>query len=172
MIIAISGLTGSGKNTLGEGIAKELGLRLVCPTFKDIARREGISLMEFQKKAEEDPDIDLKFDEELKAQAKAGGCVVTSWLGPWMVDADLRIYVSAPFEVRAGRIAKRDGFSLEEAKRHVKERDERNRKRYLKVYGIDIYDTSGFDVCLNNSRFSIDQLRNAALAIIKIRGLK
>ena len=58
MIIAISGLTGSGKNTLGELLAKRLGYKLVCPTFKDLAAKEGVSLMEFQKKATKDPDID------------------------------------------------------------------------------------------------------------------
>ena len=68
MIIAISGLTGSGKNTLGELLAKKLGYHLVCPTFKDLAEKEGISLMEFQKKAEKDPNIDRKFDQLLKEQ--------------------------------------------------------------------------------------------------------
>lgn len=55
MIIAVSGLTGSGKNTLGELLSKELGYTLVCPTFKDLAAKEGITLMEFQKKAEKGP---------------------------------------------------------------------------------------------------------------------
>ena len=51
MIIAISGLTGCGKNTLGELLAKELGYKIVSPTFKDLADREGISLIDFQKKS-------------------------------------------------------------------------------------------------------------------------
>jgi cytidylate kinase len=97
MIIAVAGLTGSGKNTLGELLAKELGYRLVCPTFKDLAAMEGIPLMEFQKRAEKDPDIDKKFDAALKEMAAPGDCVVTSWLGAWMVDADVRIRCSRPF---------------------------------------------------------------------------
>ncbi len=171
MIIAVSGLTGSGKNTLGEQLAKALGLKLVCPTFKDLAKREGVSLMEFQKRAEKDPNIDKKFDAELKAQAKSN-CVVTTWLGPWMVNADLRVYVFAPLDVRAERVAKRDGISVKEAEKHILERDERNRKRYLKVYGIDIYETSGFDVCISNETFSKEQTRDAILEIIKIRKLE
>jgi len=129
MIIAISGLTGSGKNTLGELVAKKLGYKLICPTFKDLAAKEGISLMEFQKKAEKDHDIDKKFDAVLKEMvAKTNGnCVVTTWLGPWIVDTDLNIKVSAPLGVRAKRVAKRDEITLEEAKKHVKARDEENR---------------------------------------------
>ena len=97
MIIAISGFTGCGKNTLGELLAKKLGYKLVCPTFKDLAAEEGITLMEFQAKAAKDKNIDKKFDAALRKQVAAtkGNCVVTTWLGPWMVDADLKIKLFA-----------------------------------------------------------------------------
>jgi cytidylate kinase len=166
MIIAVSGLTGSGKNTLGELLAKELGYRLVCPTFKDLAKKEGVSLMEFQKMAEKDSDIDRKFDAVLREQAR-GDCIVTTWLGPWIVDADVRIKVFAPAAVRAGRIAGRDSMSGEEAVAHVNERDERNRKRYKKIYSIDIYDDSGFDACLNSGIYKPEELLRICLALIK-----
>ncbi len=168
MIIAISGLTGSGKNTLGKLLSKELGYKLVCPTFKDIAKKEGISLMEFHKKAEKDPEIDKKFDAVLKEQA-TGDCVVTTWLGPWMVDADIRIKVFAPVQTRAERIAKRDGMALAEALSHVKARDDNNRKRYRKVYGIDIDNDDIFDACLNAGIYNPEKLLSICLAITKQR---
>ena len=171
MIIAVAGLSGSGKNTLGELLARELGCKVVSPTFKDLAAKEGISLMEFQKKAEKDPDIDKKFDAVLKEQA-SGDCVVTTWLGPWIVDADVRIKVFAPLEVRARRLMKRDSMSLKEAMSHVSERDGANRKRYKKVYGIDIYDDSGFDALLNSGIYSPQQLASIAMAIIRTKGQK
>lgn len=169
MIIAISGLTGSGKNTLGELVAKELGYKLVCPTFKDLAKKEGISLMEFQEKAENDPNIDKKFDELLKEQAQ-GDCIVTTWLGPWMVDADIKIKLSASAETRAERIAKRDGMELDQATKHVNERDERNRERYKRIYGIDIYDESIFDEILDSGRNTPEELLKMVLDIINRRG--
>jgi cytidylate kinase len=169
MIIAISGLTGSGKNTLGELLAKELSYRLVTPTFKDLAKKEGISLMEFQEKAERDPDIDRKFDEALKEQAASGDCVVTTWLGPWMVDADLKIKLSAPAETRAERIADRDTMSHDEAVKHVKERDEGNRARYLKLYEIDIYDESVYDVVLDSGKNNPEELLKLVLELIEKR---
>ncbi|MEW6748630.1 MAG: (d)CMP kinase [Candidatus Micrarchaeota archaeon] len=171
MIIAISGLSGSGKNTVGELLAEALGYRMVCPTFKDLAAREGISLMEFQKKAEKDPDIDRKFDEELKKQCAGGDCVVTTWLGPWMVDADVKIKLSAPLEIRAQRISGRDSMTASEAARHVKARDEENRKRYKRIYGIDIYDESVFDAVLDAGGHTPEELKEMALALInKKRG--
>lgn len=168
MIIAISGLTGSGKNTLGELLSEKLGYKLVCPTFKDLARAEGIPLMEFQEKAEKDPGIDRKFDEVLRGQAK-GDCVVTTWLGPWMVEADVRIKVFAPIKTRAERISKRDGMGMDEAIKHIVGRDHGNRKRYLKLYGIDIESDDVFDACLNSGIYGPEELLGLAMAIIQRR---
>jgi cytidylate kinase len=172
MIIAVAGLTGSGKNTLGEEIAKQFNLRLVCPTFKDLAKKEGVSLMEFQKKASEDKEIDLKFDRLLKEESSKGNCVVTTWLGAWMVDADFRIYVYASERARAERIAKRDGMEISEALKHVKQRDGDNKKRYKKLYNIDITDTSSFDLVINSEGLAREQVSSIAIGAIKTAKLK
>ena len=85
MIICISGLSGTGKNTAGELLAKQLGCRQIQFTFKDEAKARGISLMELQKLADKNPGLDKEFDERLVREASKGNCVVTTWLGPWMV---------------------------------------------------------------------------------------
>lgn len=167
MIIAVWGLTGAGKNTLGKLLAEKLGYRMVCPTFKDIAEEEGVSLMEFQKMAEKDERIDRKFDEFLKKECAKGDSVVTTWLGPWMVDADVRIKIHVPDEERARRIAKRDKMSPEDAMNHIRERDDNNRKRYKAVYDIDIDNEDRFDACLNGGIYEPHQLLEIALAVIK-----
>jgi cytidylate kinase len=163
MIIAVSGFTGSGKNTLGSLIAEELSYQNVSPTFKDLADKEGVSLMEFQKMAEKDHEIDKKFDDLLREEASSGDCVVTTWLGPWIVNADLRIRLFADPKIRASRISGRDEMGLEAAEEHVLERDQRNIDRYLDVYGIDIRDDAIFDICLNSGVFKPDQLLSISL---------
>ncbi|MCX8198161.1 MAG: cytidylate kinase family protein [Candidatus Micrarchaeota archaeon] len=158
MIICISGLTGSGKNTVGQLVAEKLGLRLVSPTFKTLAAKHKMSLMEFHKKAEKEHSIDKNFDAQLVEQTKKGNCVVSTWLGPWVVkNASLRVWLYATRKARAERIAKRDNMGIEEAERHVAERDESNHLRYREIYGIDIYDHSGFDLLLNSERFTPEQ---------------
>jgi len=169
MIITISGLSGSGKNTLGEVLSERLRYRLVCPTFKDLAKKEGIALLEFQKKAEKDPDIDRKFDALLKEEAGKGNCVVTTWLGPWMVNPNVSVWVYAPDNVRAERLAKRDGISVKEAREHILARDDANRARYLKLYSIDIFDQSGFDIQVNSGTFNPDELADIVLKVIEIK---
>lgn len=153
-IIAISGLAGSGKNTVGREVAKLLGWRIVEPTFKDLAAREGISLEQFQKKAAADFEIDKKFDLELKLQCEGENCVVSTWLGPWMADGAFTVWLDVPLEIRAKRVAGREGILEGKAKASISERDEQNRQRYLKVYGININNHSGFDLILDASRLT------------------
>jgi cytidylate kinase len=154
MIICISGLSGSGKNSVGHLVAEKLHLRLIDPTFKTIAAKQKMSLLDFHKKAEHEHSIDKSFDARLMADAKKGNCVVCTWLGPWMIkNADIRVWLYAPSSARATRVAKRDGMSLEEAQRHIAERDESNRLRYLDIYTIDIYDHSGFDLVINSEKY-------------------
>ena len=149
-IIAISGFAGSGKNTVGGEVAKKLGWRLVEPTFKTLAEREGLTLMQFQEKAKKDPDIDKKFDAALREDCATGKCVVSTWLGPWMAPGKpLRIWLDVKEETRAKRLTGRDKMTLEQALAHIQKRDSDNRERYKKVYGIDINNHAGFDLVLS-----------------------
>ncbi|VVC03616.1 Cytidylate kinase [Candidatus Burarchaeum australiense] len=158
-IICIAGLTGSGKNSAGEALAKKLKLRLVSLTFKDYAKNEGVSLMDVQKKAGQDRQMDLDFDARVVEAAAKGNCIVTTWLGPWMVkNADLRVWINADEKVRASRIAKRDGMNEQEALVHVRARDADNRARYRKYYGIDINNHANFDLELDSSKYSPKEL--------------
>ncbi len=124
-----------------------------------------------RRKAEADHGIDKKFDEELMRQAKGGSCVVTTWLGPWMVkDADIRVWLYAPSQARAERVAKRDGMGAEEAERHIADRDESNRHRYLEIYKIDIYDHSGFELVINSEKFLPQESAEIIIAAAKAKG--
>lgn len=158
MIICISGLSGSGKNSVGKQVADELGLRLVSPTFKTIASENKMHLMEFHRLAGKDHSIDKNFDKKLVAEASKGNCVVTTWLGPWMIkNADLRVWLHASCQARAKRLSDRDGMAYKEALAHLTERDNDNRRRYKEIYNIDIDDHSGFDLVLNTERFAPNQ---------------
>lgn len=157
MIIAISGYSGCGKNTVGHLTAKKLGLREVEFSFKDEAEARHMSLVDFQKLATGDASIDKAMDERIVREAKNGDCVLMTWLGPWLVDATLRVWLNAALEDRARRVAQRDGMQYAEALAHVKWRDGNNRRRYRKYYGIDIGNHEAFDLVINSSRFTPQQ---------------
>lgn len=158
MIISITGLVGSGKDTLAQLVAAKTGMRHLNLTFKDLAKEKGISLIELQKLAEKDLSIDKEFDDMQKREAAKGDCVTSTWLGPWLLPADLKVFLSASEEVRAKRVAKREGISEEEALGYIRERENSNKKRYLKLYNIDITNYEQYDLILSSERYKPEQL--------------
>jgi hypothetical protein len=95
-------------------------------------------------------NIDKKFDAALQEECAGGKCVVATWLGPWMAPGrPFRVWLDVPQEVRAQRLARRDGITPEAASAHIQKRDADNRGRYKKVYGIDIFEHAGFDLVLD-----------------------
>lgn len=173
MKIAVSGLSGCGKTTLGRKLAKELGIDHITFTFKDFAKEKGVSLMEFQKMAEKDPDIDKKFDQMVCSNIKnKESFVITTWLGSWYdelfgIGYDLKIWLATSLEERAKRLSRRDNMSYENAIKHLEERDNENRDRYLSVYHIDIFDNSKFSMVLTNTTLTPDQTVKIVLDYLK-----
>ncbi|MEM4295195.1 MAG: cytidylate kinase family protein [Candidatus Anstonellales archaeon] len=178
MKVAISGLAGSGKTVFAKALhsaIKDRGLdvKLMVPSFKDIAAQLKMSLAEYESIAQKDFRVDRLFDEKIREQfSKEQNVIMASWLAIWNVEADLKIFLHAPLEVRANRIAKRDSIPIESAKAYVLDRDYRNRARYMAVYGIDIYNAADIvDAVLNSARLTLDGEVKAALGLLSSKGL-
>ncbi|RKX82306.1 MAG: cytidylate kinase [Spirochaetes bacterium] len=148
--IAISGKSGCGNSSVSRIVSERLNLRLINYTFHDIARERGVAFEEICMLAEKDPQYDLKLDKRQVQMASGGNCVLGSRLAIWLLeDADLKVYLDAPVEVRALRIAKREKTPYEETLKKTINRDRRDRERYLKLYGIDIDDFNFADLIIN-----------------------
>lgn len=171
LVIAISGPPGSGKSTLASAIARRLGLRYhsTGAIFRRIAAEKGVSVEELDRIAEKDPSIDLAIDNKAKEEAMRGNVVVEGHIATWMVKdyADLLVYVTAPIETRAKRVAARDGISIEEARRRIEIREESMRRRFKNLYSIDISDLSIHDIIINTERIDVDTMVKIVLTAIE-----
>ena len=137
--IAISGKSGCGNSTVSRIVADRLGLRLINYTFKDLAREKGLTFEEICRRAEVDPQYDLTIDRMQVQLAEQGGCVLGSRLAIWLLrDTAFTVYLRAPLEVRAGRIARRESTDPDLTLVITDERDRRDRDRYSRLYGYDI----------------------------------
>ena len=137
--LAISGKSGCGNTTVSRLVAEKLGLRVINYTFKNLARDSGMSFEELALKAETDPQYDLTIDRMQVDLARMGGCVLGSRLAIWLLrDTALTVYLKASLEVRAARIARREGGDPSAVRARTEARDERDRARYQRLYGYDV----------------------------------
>ena len=170
IVIAVSGLPGSGKSTLAKLLAKELRLRYVSSgaLFRKLAKERGMSLLEFTKLAEKDYSIDRMIDNEARKEAMKGCVVVDGHIAGWILKdlAHVKVYLYAPRETRASRIAMRDGKSLEDALNEVIERDKSESKRFREIYGINVNDLTVFDIAINTATYGIEETLRIALEAV------
>jgi cytidylate kinase len=160
MIITVSGPHGTGKSTYAARLADALRIRHVSAgaLFRRIAKEKRISLEDLGEKALEDPSIDKLVDERTIAEAEKGNVVVDGQLAGWVLKdrSDLRIYLTAPEDVRLERIAKRDKVTLEKARVQTEQRESVQRERYSRHYGFQVEDRSIYHLVLDTSLGSIE----------------
>ncbi|MFB6183655.1 MAG: (d)CMP kinase [Haloarculaceae archaeon] len=158
MLITVSGPAGSGKSTLAASLADALGYEHVSggDIFRSLADERGLTPLELNRRAETDDQIDRDLDRRLRATARdEDALVLESRLAGWMAGdyADLRVWLDAPLDVRAARIADREGKDVEQALEETRARAESEARRYEEYYGIDIGDLSIYDLTLNTARW-------------------
>jgi len=160
MIIAISGLPGSGTSTVSGIISRRLGIDLVSAgdIFRRMAEENGMSLEEFGELATDDADIDQqidRFQKEIASNARDAkkGIIIESRLSAWMTEPDLAVFITAPRDTRAARVAHREKVPVQDATRHIKEREACEAERYEKYYGIDVGDMRVYDLVINSGKW-------------------
>ena len=135
--------------------------------MREMAAERGQSLIDFSKYAERHPNVDKEIDRRQKKLAK-GDCVVDGRLSAHFLKADVRVWLMAPIKVRAKRICARDKFaSLKEAAEHIRRREQSERRRYRKIYGIDYTDTGIYDLIVNTSAFGIGAMTAIVAAAVE-----
>ena len=174
MRITISGLSGSGTTTVADLLSKELSMAVISAgeMFRAIAKEKGLPLGEFNKLAENNDDFDRGIDEKQGEEAmKRENVIVEGRLSGFFVPhADLKIWLKAPMDIRARRVAGREGLAYGEALSAMKNREQSEHKRYDQYYGINLDDLSIYDLVIDSSRWR----ENGIVEMIKvaIEGMK
>lgn len=165
--IAISSLSGCGNTTATMNVGRTLGLKVVNYTFRDLAADIGISFEEIHEQSQQNRTFDYLTDLNQIRLSLQPKVVVGSRLAAWLVNADLRVWLQASLEERAKRIFRREvdkGLTYESVLYRTLQRDEQNRKRYLRLYGIDSNDRSDFDIIINTEKLTAEQVSSLIVA--------
>ena len=171
-VICVCGMTGCGKSTLAKKLAEKYGFKhfsggdALKPLAVEVGyKHDGIGWWEtkegtnFLQQRMMETTFDKKVDEKLIELAEKGNVVLDSWTMPWLFKGGFKMWLEASQEVRARRIAERDGISLESALRALKNRDAKTAIIYKKLYGFDLGDDfSPFNVILDTNKLGADEV--------------
>jgi len=166
--IAVSGKSGCGNTTTSKLVAEKLGIKFINYTFRNMAEEKGIKMEELAILAQKDESYDIFLDEKQKQLAMEGNCVLASRLAIWLLeDADLKVFLAAPPEVRARRIHKREGGSYEEVLQKTIARDIKDTERFKRIYNIDNNDYSHADIIIDTVLYTPELISAAIIEKVK-----
>lgn len=169
MLVTLSGLPGSGTTTAARIVCRDLDLDHVTAgmIFRNLAVERNMTLEEFSKYAEEHPEVDWELDRRMVNRAKDGDVVLEGRLTAWMMDREnidaLKVWLTAPEEIRAERVAQREGLKKDQALEANRTREESERKRYQDIYEIDLTDLSVYDLQIDTHKYDPDEVSDQIL---------
>ncbi|OGS56949.1 MAG: hypothetical protein A3K60_00655 [Euryarchaeota archaeon RBG_19FT_COMBO_56_21] len=171
MRISISGPPGSGKTTICALVASKLGYEylLIGQIFRQMAAERKVALNTFGKLAEENETIDRELDDRMLALARSKDDIVIEGRlsGPLLKARNIpvfAVYVDAADDIRAERIARREGKDPQKVLQEIRTRERSEKKRYTAFYSIDPTDPSHYDLWLDSSNTPAEALAETIVA--------
>lgn len=167
MIVTISGRPGSGKSVVASRVAERLGVSHVSAGdfMREMAEERGVSILELSRSAEDHDSIDREIDDRTARLAAEGGdFVMDARLGWHFVPQSFKVFLDVRPDVAARRIysagrgSERENVDLETTRRAIESRTASERDRYLGYYGIDYFDYGHYDLVIDTSDLSVDEV--------------
>ena len=172
MIITIGGLAGTGTTTLSEVLSEKLDVPYISAgfVFREMAAEMGMSVLEFSEFAEGNDEIDKEIDRRQAEKAKSSdNLILEGRLSAFFVEnADLRVWLMTPFDVRSQRIAQREDKSVDVAKNEIIIREESEALRYKEIHDIDINQMDIYDLIINTDSFDPESISEIITTTLKV----
>ena len=172
MIITIGGLAGTGTTTLAEVLSEKLDVPYISAgfIFREMAAEKGMSVLEFSEFAEGNDDIDKEIDKRQAQKAReAENLIIEGRLSAYFVDnADLRVWLVTPFDVRSKRISEREDKSVDVAKDEIIVREKSEALRYMEIHNIDISNMDIYDLIINTDTFNPERVSEIIIQTLKV----
>lgn len=169
MIITLGWHHGAGKSTLGKRLAAHYGFKKYSTGdfMRDLALEKGISILELNQMAENDGwNIDRILDERQANLWKIEDNFIIDWrLAFYFIPHAKRIFLTVEPIEAARRIFSdetRLWVEVHETPEHAAENIILRRKsedeRYMKYYGVRIYNMNLYDIVVDTSNRSPDEV--------------
>lgn len=175
MIITISGMPGSGKSTVAKLLAKRLGYRhySMGDLRGKMAMERGITIDELNELGKREDWTDREPDEYQKTLGeREDNFVIDSRLGFYFIPHSFKIFLDVELQVAAERIFKNQRpdekpcQTVGELADRLRVRADDDDVRYKQYYGASFQDRSRYDLALNSTRETPDEIVEQILAAL------
>ncbi len=181
MIITISGMPGSGKSSVGKLLAKKLEMKryYMGGMRREMARERGMSLAELNELGEKEEWTDKEVDDyQKKLGEKEDNFIIEGRTSFFLIPESIKVFLEVDERTGAERILKdlketgdkrNEGVEerLEEVERSMKQRIESDVKRYKKYYNVDITDRNHYDLIIDTTDLSVEQVVEKIIEFIE-----
>jgi cytidylate kinase len=175
MIITIGGLAGSGTTTASKILSEKLDIPYISAgdIFRQMAAESSMDILDFSEFAENNIEIDIEIDRrqaEIAREAKTlnENLIVEGRLSAHFVDADLKIWMIAPFDIRSRRISQRESKTVEIANKEIQIRENSEACRYMEIHQIDINNLEIYDLIVNTNSFQAESIVDIILKVTEV----
>jgi CMP/dCMP kinase len=181
MIITISGKPGAGKTTISKLLAKKLKYKeyYVGQMRRDAAKRKKLTIQEYNKVGETDSSTDKEVDKYQEQIGKTEDNIIVQGRTSFkFIPHSFKVYVDVDFNKGAERIwrnlqhqnDRNEGTykTIEELKKAVKERIKSDTIRYKKYYNLDVYDKKHYDVCIDTTNKTAEEVITEILKALRL----
>jgi len=169
MLITISGLPGSGKTTVGRLLAEQLGCNFysVGDFRGEMAQKSGLNIDELNRLGQKEFWTDQQADQwQKKIGQSEKEAVVDGWLSFHFIPNSLKIFIEVNPTIAAHRIFinQRPDEEYLDAEEKIKERLvnrlKETQQRFFKYYQVDFLDKNHYDLIINSSNISPQEVVN------------
>ncbi|MEI8130421.1 MAG: cytidylate kinase family protein [bacterium] len=177
-IITICGMLGSGKSTAAKRVATALGYPHYSAGdfMRAMASERGLTIIELNLLAENDPAVDREIDAKQKAFMDTNNnFVIDSRIGWFFAQDSFKVFLNLDLDTASARVfgdiqAKKSerkeemSETLEAVKTRLSERLASEKERYNKYYAIENYqDPSHFDLVIDTKTNDIPTVERMIL---------
>jgi len=175
MIISISGQAGSGKSSVAKELAQSLKFKhySMGDLRRKMARNRSLTLTELNKMGEKKDFTDKQVDEYQKELAKKeSNFIVDGRLSYYFIPESIKIFLKAHMRTRAERVYNDERTEekfrdLGDAIASLLEREKSDKTRYEQYYNIDCMNELQYDLILDTTKLSIEEVKQEILKFIK-----